>query len=215
MISYILEITPYILEGFKMTIGVFLITLIVSIPLSLLLVLLSRIRVFEIIISAFTWVMRGTPLILQLYFFVFALPIIIPGFMTRNAFIGASMAFILNYTAYYTEILKGGLYSIDPGQWEASKALHLSGSQTAWYIIFPQMIRNSLYALLNETITLVKDTSLVTVVGLGEIFRNAKELLLRDLRSEALLIVGIIYLLFTFAVIQIFKRFEKELRLKA
>ncbi|NLC65786.1 MAG: amino acid ABC transporter permease [Clostridium sp.] len=212
--AYIFEITPYILEGFKMTLGVFSLTLLVSIPLSLVLVILSRIRIFEVIISGFTWIMRGTPLILQLYFFVFALPIIIPGFITKNAFIGASMAFILNYSAYYTEIFKGGLYAIDSGQWEASKALQLSGSQTAWYVIFPQMIRNSLYALLNETITLVKDTSLVTVVGLGEIFRNAKELLLRDLRSEALLIVGIIYLLFTFVVIQIFNRFEKKLRLK-
>ncbi len=76
------------------------------------------------------------------------------------------------------------------------------------------MFRNVLYALSNEVITLVKDTSLITVVGLGEIFRNAKELLLRDLRSEALLIVGIIYLIFTFVVILVFKQFERKMRLK-
>ena len=214
MRGYLLEITPYILEGFKMTVSVFLITLTVSLPLSLVFVALSKIRVFEVIISGFTWIMRGTPLILQLYFFVFGLPILIPGFFTRNAFIGASFAFILNYSAYFTEIFKGGLLSIDKGQWEASKALHLNRFQTAYYVIFPQMIRNVIYPLSNETITLVKDTSLITVVGLGEIFRNAKELLLRDLRSEALLIVAVIYLLFTFIVIQVFKRIEKKMLLK-
>ncbi len=214
MNPYWIEIIPYILEGFKMTFGVFLITLVISIPLGLFLLFLSHNKILKVFISGFTWVMRGTPLILQLYFFVFALPILIPGFITKDAFIGASFAFILNYSAYFTEIFKGGLLSIDKGQWEAAKAINLSPLQTAWYVIFPQMLRNVLYPLLNETITLVKDTSLITVVGLGEIFRNAKELLLRDLRSEALLIVGIIYLLFTFVVIQIFRVFEKKLRLK-
>ncbi len=214
MIQYLIEITPYILQGFKMTFGVFMLTLTVSIPLSLILVVLSRIKILKTIIFGFTWIMRGTPLILQLYFFVFALPIIIPGFISKDAFIGASIAFILNYAAYFTEIFKGGLLAIDPGQWEAAKALKLSEFQTLWYVIFPQMIRNVLYALSNEVITLVKDTSLITVVGLGEIFRNAKELLLRDLRSEALLVVAIIYLVFTFIVIQVFNRFEKKLRLK-
>lgn len=213
MISYWIEITPYILKGFKMTLGIFFITLLVSIPLSLFLLVLSQNKFFKGIISAFTWLMRGTPLILQLYFFVFALPIIIPGFITRNAFIGASVAFILNYSAYFVEIFKGGLLAIDPGQWEASQALDLNKFQTARYVILPQMIRNVLYPLSNEIITLVKDTSLVTVVGLGEIFRNAKELLLRDLQSDALLIVAVIYLLFTFVVIQIFKHYERKLRL--
>lgn len=212
MINYLITITPYILEGFKMTLGVFLITLLFSIPLALLFLVLSQNKRIEPIISAFTWLMRGTPLILQLYFFVFALPIIIPGFITRNAFIGANIAFILNYSAYFTEIFKGGLSSIDSGQWEAAQALNLNRSQTAYYVIFPQMIRNVLYPLSNEVITLVKDTSLITVVGLGEIFRNAKEILLRDLRSEALLIVAIFYLFFTFVVIQLFEQFKKKLR---
>ncbi len=214
MIVYLIEITPYILEGFKMTFGVFFITLVVSLPLGLVFVGLSKVKPLNYLISAFTWLMRGTPLILQLYFFVFALPIIIPGFVTRNAFIGANIAFILNYSAYFTEIFKGGLLSIDSGQWEAAKALDLNRTQTAYHVILPQMIRNVVYPLANEVITLVKDTSLITVVGLGEIFRNAKELLLRDLRSEALLVVAIIYLIFTFVVIQVFKQFEKKLRLQ-
>lgn len=214
MMAYLIDITPYILEGFKMTFGVFFITLIISLPLSLVFVGLSNYKPLNLVISAFTWIMRGTPLILQLYFFVFALPIIIPGFITRDAFIGANIAFILNYSAYFTEIFKGGLLSIDKGQWEAAQALDLNRAQTAYHVILPQMIRNVLYPLANEVITLVKDTSLITVVGLGEIFRNAKELLLRDLRSEALLVVAIIYLLFTFVVIQLFKQFEKKLRLQ-
>lgn len=214
MIEYLLEIIPYILEGFKMTFGVFFITLVLSIPLGLLLLYLSKFKFLEMIISGFTWIMRGTPLILQLYFFVFALPILIPGFITKNAIIGASVAFVLNYSAYFTEIFKGGLLAIDKGQWEAAKALKLNDFQTMYYVILPQMFRNVLYALSNEVITLVKDTSLITVVGLGEIFRNAKELLLRDLRSEALLIVGIIYLIFTFVVILVFKQFERKMRLK-
>ncbi len=213
MIEYLLDITPYVLEGFKMTFGVFFITLVISVPLSLFLVYLSKFRFFKMLISSFTWLMRGTPLILQLYFFVFALPILIPGFVTKNAIVGASVAFVLNYSAYFTEIFKGGLLAIDKGQWEAAKALKLNDFQTMYYVILPQMFRNVIYALSNEVITLVKDTSLITVVGLGEIFRNAKELLLRDLRSEALLIVAIIYLLFTFVVIQVFKQFERKMRL--
>lgn len=214
MIAYLVDITPYILEGFKMTFGVFFITLVLSLPLALVFVGLSQFKPLNYVISGFTWLMRGTPLILQLYFFVFALPIIIPGFITRNAFIGANIAFVLNYSAYFTEIFKGGLLAIDRGQWEAAKALDLNTTQTAYYVILPQMIRNVVYPLANEVITLVKDTSLITVVGLGEIFRNAKELLLRDLRSEALLVVAVIYLLFTFVVIQLFKQFEKKLRLQ-
>lgn len=212
MSSYMFEVTPYILEGFKMTLSIFLLTLTFSIPLSLLLLGLAQNRYLAWVVSAFTWLMRGTPLILQLYFFVFALPILIPGFISRNAFIGASMAFILNYAAYFVEIFKGGLLSIDPGQWEAAQALDLNKIQTAHYVILPQMFRNVLYPLSNEVITLVKDTSLITVVGLGEIFRNAKEILLRDLRTEALLIVALIYLVFTFVVIQLFKHYEKKLR---
>lgn len=215
MMEYLIEVTPYILEGFKMTFAVFFITLLFSLPLALILLGISRISFMRPIISAFTWLMRGTPLILQLYFFVFALPIMIPGFITKNAFIGASLAFILNYSAYFTEIFKGGLLSIDKGQWEAGQALDLNKFQTARYVIFTQMVRNVLYPLSNEVITLVKDTYLITVVGLGEIFRNAKELLLRDLRTESLLIVAIIYLIFTFVVIQIFKQIQKKMRLEA
>ena len=199
MIDYLVEITPYILSGFKMTFTIFIITLLTSLPLSLLFVYLSSFKYLNKIILTFTWLMRGSPLILQLYFFVYALPIMFVGFITKDAFIGASVAFSLNYTAYFTEIFKGGLLAVDKGQWEAAKAL--------------QMIKNVLYPLSNEVIALVKDTSLITVVGLGEIFRNAKEVLLRDLRSEALIIVGVIYLIFTFVVIVIFKKFEKKMRL--
>ena len=211
MINYLLEITPYVLEGFKMIFGVFIITLLFSLPLGLVLLGLSRIKGLKPLVSGFTWLMRGTPLILQLYFFVFALPIILPGFITRNAFIGANVAFILNYSAYFAEIFKGGILSIDKGQWEAAQALDMNRMQTFYYVIFPQMVRNVLYPLTNEVITLVKDTSLITVVGLGEIFRNAKELLLRDLRVEALLIVAIIYLLFTFGVIYLSKRIDQKI----
>ena len=213
MIEYLLQITPYILSGFKMTFGIFILTLVMALFLSLLLVYLSSFSFLKRIISTFTWIMRKTPLILQLYFFVYALPIIFPGFITKDAFIGASVAFILNYAAYFTEIFKGGLLSIDKGQWEAAKALQISQVNTVIYVILPQMIKNVLYPLSNEVITLVKDTSLITVVGLGEIFRNSKEILLRDLRSEALIIVAIIYLIFTFVVIVIFKKIEKKMRL--
>ena len=94
MIQYLIEITPYILQGFKMTFGVCMLTLTVSIPLSLILIVLSRIKILKTIIFGFTWIMRGTPLILQLYFFVFALPIIIPGFISKDASIAASIVFI-------------------------------------------------------------------------------------------------------------------------
>ncbi|HZJ86237.1 MAG TPA: ABC transporter permease subunit [Erysipelotrichaceae bacterium] len=163
------------LSGFKMTFGIFILTLVMALFLSLLLVYLSSFSFLKRIISTFTWIMRKTPLILQLYFFVYALPIIFPGFITKDAFIGASVAFILNYAAYFTEIFKGGLLSIDKGQWEAAKALQISQVNTVIYVILPQMIKNVLYPLSNEVITLVKDTSLITVVGLGEIFRNSKE----------------------------------------
>ncbi len=214
--SYLLSITPYILEGFKTTFLVFAVTLLVSLPLAIILATTSlhAPRPVKRLLSLYTWVMRGTPLILQLYVIVFGLPLLIPGFFTRQAIIGACLTFILNYTAYFIEIFKGGLITIDPGQWEAASTLHISRFNTYSRIIMPQMIRNSLYALSNECISLVKDTSLVTVVGIGEIFRNAKEIMNRDLKIQALFIVAIVYLLFTFIVIQVFKAIEARLRME-
>lgn len=214
--SYFIEITPYVISGFKTTFLVFIFTLLLSIPLGLGLSVVEYYgnkwvkRGFFI----YTWLMRGTPLILQLYVVVFGLPLLIPGFFTRDAFVGATLAFVLNYTAYFIEIFKGGLLAIPKGQWEAAQALHLSTWQTLRHIILPQVIKHTLYSLANESITLVKDTSLITVVGIGEVFRNAKEIMLRDIRIESLLIVALVYLIFTFIVITIFKLIAKKYRLE-
>lgn len=167
---------PMTWEGLKVTMSVFAITLIVSLPLAIFVALLkgSKNKYIYKFTSAYIYVMRGTPLLLQLMFIFFGfhyIPVIGYAFTRYQAIY---IAFILNYTAYFTEIIRGGINTIDIGQFEATKVLGMSKSFAFTRIILPQVMKNIIPSLGNEIITLVKDTSLVYILGVTDILKVAK-----------------------------------------
>lgn len=208
-ISYVIEIIPYIAEGFKTTLIVFGLTLLLSIPLGIILGSIQSIEVpvVKSLISSYTWLFRGTPLLLQLYFGMYGLPAF---GLTFNRITVAVLIFTLNYGAYFTEIIRGSILSVDKGQTEVSLSLGFTKVQTFFYVVIPQALKRSLQAITNETITLVKDTALVAAIALNDLLRNAKEIVSRDFRVEAFFVVAIIYLMFSYVIVTGAKKVEKQ-----
>ncbi|HFL3828711.1 TPA: amino acid ABC transporter permease [Clostridioides difficile] len=196
-------------NGLIMTLRVFSLTLILSIPLGVLVSIgrLSKLKLLSKITEFYIWIMRGTPLMLQIVFIFFGLPIV---GMTFDRFTAVLIAFVLNYAAYFGEIFRGGMESIDRGQYEAAKVLGLTPYKTFIRIIFPQMFKIVLPSIANEVITLVKDTSLVYIVGIGELLRAGKIASNRDVSLIPLALVGVIYLLLTAIFTGIFNKVEEK-----
>ncbi|AWM76177.1 Amino acid ABC superfamily ATP binding cassette transporter, membrane protein [Lactobacillus kimbladii] len=205
--NYILSIMPSLISGAKMTLILFFWTLIVSIPLGIIvsLGLLSHFKPLRLILKFYIWIMRGTPLLLQLIFIFYGLPIVGIIFERYDA---ALFAFILNYTAYFAEIFRGGFQSIPVGQYESARVLRLNYWQTLSHIIIPQVSKIVIPSIGNEVINLVKDTSLVYVIGLGELLRAGNVATARDVTLIPLVIVGIIYLLMTGIASFLLKKIE-------
>ena len=161
---------------------------------------------------------------LQLFFFYFFLPIIFGDTLSSlqpetkdfifdyilDAFPTAIITFVLNYAAYFAEIYRGGIESIDKGQYEAAQSLGISKARTMFGIIIPQTVKRVLPSVTNETITLVKDTSLVHVIGVGELMKAAKGAVNRDQDLLAYGVAAGIYLLFTFLLTLLFKYLENR-----
>jgi polar amino acid transport system permease protein len=209
MIGYIYTLLPSMFNGLIMTLRVFSLTLILSIPLGVLVSIgrLSKLKLLSKITEFYIWIMRGTPLMLQIVFIFFGLPIV---GMTFDRFTAVLIAFVLNYAAYFGEIFRGGMESIDRGQYEAAKVLGLTPYKTFIRIIFPQMFKIVLPSIANEVITLVKDTSLVYIVGIGELLRAGKIASNRDVSLIPLALVGVIYLLLTAIFTGIFNKVEEK-----
>lgn len=214
MESNYIQITQIMLQGARITLLVFFIVLAASIPLGFFITLLgrSKFKVIGWIINIYITVMRGTPLILQLFFVYFALPYVpvIGPHITLDRLPAALIAFTLNYAAYFAEIFRGGLMAIDKGQNEAAKVLGFNKIQTFIYVIIPQMIRVCLPALSNEAITLVKDTSLLTVISIAEISYVAKTAVTREASVFPLVIAGVLYLLIILILTIILRFIEKK-----
>lgn len=175
----ILRMSLLLASGCKVTLEIFAVTLILSIPLGLLLAIgrISSIKPLNKAVEIYNWIMRGTPLMLQLLFVYFALP----SFgITLPDVAAALLAFVLNYAAYFAEIFRAGIQSIPKGQYEAAKTLGFTYSQTMQKIIVPQMIKRVLPPIGNETITLVKDTSLVYVLAMNDLLRAARTIVQRE-----------------------------------
>ena len=194
MIDLILSLMPEVIEGLIMTLKVFIITLVLSIPLGIGISVgrISKIKMIKKITGIYVLIMRGTPLLLQLVFVFFGLPLV---GITIDRFIAATLAFVLNYGAYFAEIFRGGILSIDKGQYEAAEVLGMSSKDTFFRIVLPQAFKRILPPVANEVITLVKDTSLVYVVGLDELLKVGKIASNRLSSLVPLLIVGIVYLI--------------------
>ena len=229
-IKYILQILPQMLEGLKITIKLFVVTLVLSLPLGLLISLFKEavskrptdnfvIRwivkmPIRFIINVYLWVFRGTPLLLQLFFFYFGLTIIkLPNgeAITLSMFTAATISFVLNYAAYFAEIYRGGIEAIPVGQYEAAKVLGYSKSQTFFRIVFPQVCKHILPAVTNEIITLVKDTSLAFVLAVTEMFTMAKQIAAAQTSMVPYIAAGIFYYVFNLLVAMIMEKIEEKL----
>lgn len=216
MADYWSSVILPMLDGAKMTILLFLIAIIVSVPLGFLLTLAvnSKIKPLSWLATIYITIMRGTPLLLQLLIICFGLPMI-PGigeYLVIDRFTAACLGFILNYAAYFAEIFRGGLLSIDKGQYEAAKVLGLSKSQTTRKIILPQMFRVALPSVANESITLIKDTALLYAVAVPELLHFAETAVNRDFSIMPYFIAGFIYLIMTIILTIFFKWLEKRFR---
>ncbi|MBD7909647.1 amino acid ABC transporter permease [Sporosarcina gallistercoris] len=212
--DYLLSILAPMLEGAKATILLFVIAIVASIPLGFLLTLAvnSNFKPLSWLANTYIYLMRGTPLLLQLLFFVFGLPLIpvIGEFLVMDRFAAAALAFILNYAAYFAEIFRGGLLSIDKGQYEAAQVLGLNKWQTTTRIVIPQMIRIALPALANESVTLVKDTALLYAVAVPELLHFAQTAVNRDFTIVPFVMAGAIYLMITAVLTLVFKWLERR-----
>ena len=206
--QYISEILPSLFQGAALTLQIFFWTLVGSLPLGILvsLGLTSKIKPLKWILEIYVWLMRGTPLLLQLIFVFYGLPIIGIVFERYDA---ALVAFILNYAAYFAEIFRGGFQSVDQGQFEAARVLRLSYWQTLRKIIIPQVIKIVIPSIGNEVINLVKDSSLVYVIGLGDLLRAGNVATSRDVTLVPLMLVGLIYLILVGICTLILRQVEK------
>lgn len=207
--SYISEVLPNLLKGAVVTIQVFFWVLALSLPLGVLVSFLSRVRFAPLrwLIQVYVLIMRGTPLLLQLIFIYYVLPSVGIRFDRMPAVI---IAFTLNYAAYFSEIFRGGIEAIPQGQREAAKVLHLTPFQTVRYIVLPQVIKVVLPSVFNEVITLVKDTSLVYILGVGDLLQASKTAANRDASLAPMFVAGAIYLLMIAVTTVIAKRIEKK-----
>lgn len=210
--DYVLSILGPLGEGSLVSLQLFFITLLLSIPLGIALALmrLSRYRALGLAVSGYLWLMRGTPLMLQLLFIYYALPLLPGGGIRLPDFPAAVVAFVLNYAAYFAEIFRAGIQSIDRGQYEGAKALGMSYPQTMRRIIMPQVIRRILPPLSNEFITLVKDTSLIYVLALNDLLRAARGIVQRDFTITPFIVAAVFYLLMTLLLTWMFQRLEKR-----
>ncbi len=209
--EYLIDSTQYILLGCTVTLKLFFITLIASLPLGFICAMgkTSHWRAVRVVMELYTSIVRGTPLLLQIFFVYYGLPILIPG-LRLERFNAAALTFVLNYGAYFTEIFRGGIQSIDRGQYEAARVLGMNYIQTMVRIILPQTFKRVLPPVANEAITLVKDTALIVVLGIGDILRNSKEIVARDFTISPFVIAALIYLAMNYLVVLFFKRLEKR-----
>ena len=210
--DYVISLLGPLSNGALVTLKLFVITLVLSVPLGLALALarISPFKWLSRLVEGYIWLMRGTPLMLQLLFIYFALPFVPVNGVRLPDFPAAVVAFALNYAAYFAEIFRAGIQSVDRGQYEGAKVLGLSYGQTMRRIVLPQMVRTILPPVSNETITLVKDTSLIYVLALNDLLRAARGIVQRDFTTTPFVVAAAFYLLMTLVLTWGFNRLEKR-----
>ena len=201
-------------QGFGVTLQIFFLTLVGSLPLGVVVALarMSRVKPIAWIMKFYISVMRGTPLMLQMFFIYFA-PYYIFGIplSMESKFSATIVAFIINYAAYFAEIYRSGIQSIPRGQYEAAEVLGYSRHQTFKKIVLPQVIKRILPAMGNEIITLVKDTSLAFAIGVAEMFSTAKALVASQVSMLPFVLAAVFYWVFNFVVEVVLGRVEKKM----
>ena len=207
-----LGVNAQLLGGFKYTLLIFFLTLVAAIPLGLPIALgsMSRFKPLRWISRAFVWVIRGTPLMLQIMV-VFYVPGLVFGTPFRSRIIAVIMACIVNYAAYCSEIYRGGIESIPVGQYEAGQVLGLTKTQTFFKVVLFQVVKRIMAPMSNEVITLVKDTSLANVIAVGELIMSAQNIVKVYAIIWPLFYTAIFYLIFCGVLTLLFNALEKKL----
>ncbi len=201
-------------EGMVVSVEIFLLTLLFALPLGLIVSFgrMSKNIIVSSLVKIYIAIMRGTPLMLQLIVVYFA-PYYVFGMKISQSyrFIATIIAFSINYAAYFAEIYRSGIESMPVGQYEAAKVLGFNKFQTFFKIILPQVIKRILPPVTNETITLVKDTSLAFVIAVTEMFTIAKQISAKEANVMPLMVAGAFYFVFNYVVAFIMERIEKKL----
>ena len=203
-----------LISGLGMTLQIFVITLVGALPLGVLVALarMSSFKPLALVARFFISVLRGTPLMLQLMAWMF-FPYYVFGMSLTSdwKFYACAIGFILNYSAYFAEIYRSGIQSIPRGQYEAAQVLGYTSTQTFMFIVLPQVIKRILPAMGNEVIALIKDTSLAFVLGVMEMFTQAKAIAASQVSMLPYVIAAAIYWCFTLVVEFVLSRIEKKL----
>ncbi len=209
--SKLWNLTELLLQGAGVTLSIFFLTLLFAVPLGVLFAQarMSKHAVLRAPTSLYIYLMRSTPLMLQIMFVYFLLPQILPFKVDR--FSAVIFAFAVNYAAYFAEIFRSGIQSIPAGQYEAAKVLGYTKTQTFFYVILPQVVKRVLLPMTNEIITLIKDTALASTVAVVELMTIAKKQVSSSSSIEPYLLAIVFYLVLNGVAEQLCKLAEKKL----
>ena len=207
--KYFITLMPQVLDGLIETLKLFIVTLVLSLPLGIIVAIgrLSKNKIINKITNLYITIMRGTPLLLQIVFVFFGLPLL---GIVFDRFTAAIIAFTLNYAAYFGEIFRAGIASIDEGQYEGAEVLGLSKKDIFFRIILPQALKRVIPPVGNEVITLVKDTALVYIIGIDELLKVGKNADNRDANLMPLTVIGIVYIILTWTLSKIMNNIENK-----
>ncbi|MCR5671778.1 MAG: amino acid ABC transporter permease [Butyrivibrio sp.] len=210
-------VTLSLLSGFLATIKLFILTLVFSLPLGLLICLgsVGRLRILRAVLRFIIWIVRGTPLMLQLLVIYYGPGIFLGanvwGTSGNGRFMAALIAFVINYACYFSEIYRGGIQSIPVGQYEAGQVLGMTRKQIFFKVILLQLVKRIVPPISNEVITLVKDTSLARVIAVYEIIWNGQSFIKSSGIIWPLFYTGAFYLLFSGLLTLLFRYIEDKL----
>ena len=207
-----LEVTAQLADGFLTTLLIFAITLLCSIPLGLVITFgsMSKIKPIKWLTKTFVWIIRGTPLMLQIII-VFYGPGLLFGWRALDRLVAVLIAFVINYACYFSEIYRGGIESIPKGQYEAGQVLGMTKTQIFFKIVLFQVIKRIVAPMGNEIITLVKDTSLARVIAVTEHVKAAETIISLKAIIWPLFYIGAFYLLFSGLLSILLNHVEKKL----
>ena len=206
-----MPVTLELLGGFWETLKVFVLTLVFSLPLGLVVSFgsMSKFSPLRALVRCFVWIIRGTPLMLQLII-IFYGPGLMFGLPAMSRFTATILAFTINYACYFSEIYRGGIESIPKGQYEAGQVLGMTKSQIFFKVVLLQVIKRILAPISNEVITLVKDTSLARIIGIYEIIWAGESFIKKGM-IWPLFYTGVFYLVFSGLLTIFFGKLEKKL----
>ena len=207
-----IDVNLELLDAAKYTVGIFFLTLLIAIPLGMAVCScsMSKFKPLKYLTNIFIWIIRGTPLMLQIMV-VFYAPGLIFNTPMKNRFLATILAFSINYAAYFAEIYRGGILAMPRGQYEAGKVLGMSRAQVNGLIIMPQVFKKITPAMSNEVITLIKDTSLANVIGISEIIITARGIVSTKAIIWPLFYTGVFYLAMVGVLTLFFKWLAKKM----